>query len=353
MGTMRATLGELAVQFGCTLRGDPDTVVTHVATLESADSTALSFLANPKYKAHLAATRAGVVVLDAASADDCPVAVLIAKQPYVTYARMAAMLHAPATALAGVHASAVVASSAVIDNTADVGACVVIGKDTKIDDNVVVGAGCVIGDRVSIGRGTRLMPNVTVLDGTVIGQRCLINSGAVLGSEGFGFAPRAEGWVKVPQVGRVIVGDDVEIGANTTIDRGAIGDTVIGNDVKLDNQIQIAHNVQIGDHTAIAVCTGISGSTTIGKNCMIAGQVGIAGHLSICDNVVITGKTMVSASIRKPGIYSGSLHAEEARKFRRNAARFAQLDELAKLVRRSGKVIEDTKDEDTKGTGES
>jgi UDP-3-O-[3-hydroxymyristoyl] glucosamine N-acyltransferase len=188
------------------------------------------------------------------------------------------------------------------------------------------------------------MSNVTVLDGTVVGSRCIINSGAVLGSEGFGFAPSAEGWVKVPQIGRVVIGDDVEIGANTTIDRGAIGDTVIGNDVKLDNQIQIAHNVQIGDHTAIAACTGISGSTTIGKNCMIAGQVGIAGHLSICDNVVVTGKTMVSASIRKPGVYSGSLHAEEARTFRRNAARFAQLDALAKLIKRTGKHAEETDD---------
>jgi UDP-3-O-[3-hydroxymyristoyl] glucosamine N-acyltransferase len=338
---MQVTLGELAVQFGCTLRGSPDAVVTHVATLESADSSALSFLANPKYKVHLATTRAGAVVLDAASANDCPVPALIAKQPYVTYARIAAILHPPATVAAGAHASAVVASSAVIDNTADVGACVVIGEESKIDENVVVGPGCVIGKNVVIGRDTRLMPNVTVLDGTVIGSRCVINSGAVLGSEGFGFAPSAEGWVKVPQVGRVIIGDDVEIGANTTIDRGAIGDTMIGNGVKLDNQIQIAHNVQIGDHTAIAACTGISGSTSIGKNCMIAGQVGIAGHLSICDNVVVTGKTMVSASIRKPGVYSGSLHAEEARTFRRNAARFAQLDELAKLIKRAGRNSEE------------
>jgi len=346
---MMRTLGELAVQFGCTLRGNPDVTVTRVATLESADSSALSFLANAKYKIHLAATHAAAVVLDSESAKDCPVAALITRQPYVTYARIAAMLHPPPSPVAGIHVSAVVSHSAVIAHGAEVSANVVIGEQAHIGENVVIGPGCVIGNHAIIGRDTRLMPNVTVQDGTVIGSRCIVNSGAVLGSEGFGFAPSAEGWVKVPQLGRVIVGDDVEIGGNTTIDRGAIGDTVIGNDVKLDNQIQIAHNVQIGDHTAIAACTGISGSTTIGKHCMIAGQVGIAGHLNICDNVVITGKTMVSASIRKPGIYSGSLHAEEARTFRRNAARFAQLDELAKLIKRFGKTkdtLGDVKDSD-------
>ena len=334
---MSITLGELAVQFGCTLRGNPDVAVTHVATLESADSSALSFLANPKYKTHLTTTRAAAVVVDAASADDCPVAVLISKQPYVTYARIAAILHPARLPAAGIHVNAVVSDNAVVHSTAEVGAGAVIADQSMIGENAVIGPGCVIGSQVSIGKDTRLMPNVTVLDGTVLGERCIINSGAVLGSEGFGFAPSKEGWVKVPQIGRVVIGNDVEIGANTTIDRGAIGDTVIGDDVKLDNQIQIAHNVRIGDHTAIAACTGISGSTSIGKNCMIAGQVGIAGHLSICDNVVITGKTMVSASIRHPGVYSGSLHAEEARSFRRNAARFAQLDELARLVKRLGK----------------
>ncbi len=333
---MSTTLGELAVQFGCTLRGNPDVVVTHVATLESADSSALSFLANPKYKAHLAITQAAAVILDAASAAECPVNALISKQPYVIYARIASLLHPAPLLSAAVHVTAVVSSNAIIDNTADVGAHVVIGEHSHIHENVMIGPGCVIGSHVSIGAYTRLMPNVTVLDGTVIGRRCIINAGAVLGSEGFGFAPSSEGWVKVPQVGRVMIGDDVEIGANTTIDRGAIGDTMIGNDVKLDNQIQIAHNVHIGDHTAIAACTGISGSTTIGKNCMIAGQVGIAGHLSICDNVVITGKTMVSSSIRKAGVYSGSLHADEARSFRRNAARFARLDELVKKIKRLG-----------------
>ncbi len=331
------TLGELAVRHGCTLRGDPALRVTHVATLEQADAAAVSFLANPKYRAQLQTTRAGVVILDEASAAECPVAALITKQPYVVYARIAADLHPVPVAPPGVHASAVVHATAVVAASASIGPHVVMGAHAQIGERVVIAAGCVIGDGVEIGDDSRLMPHVTVLDRCVIGKRCLINPAAVIGSEGFGFAPDpASGWVKVPQIGRVCIGNDVEIGASTTIDRGAIGDTVIEDGVKLDNQIQIAHNVRIGAHTAMAAFVGVSGSTTIGKRCLIAGQVGIAGHLTICDNVVVTGKSMVSASIRKPGMYSGALHVEESRTFRRNAARFSQLDELAKQVRKLG-----------------
>lgn len=333
MGAVAITLGELAVRFGCRLRGDPDACVDHVATLESADNSALSFLANAKYRPHLASTRAAAVILEAAVADECPVAVLIATNPYLTYARIAALLHPLAQFAPGIHSSAVVDATAVIDASAHVAANVVIEAGARVAARAVIGPGCIIGRDVTVGADTRLLANVSVLERTVIGERCVLNPGAVLGAEGFGFAPDKAGWVKVPQIGRVCIGNDVEIGANTTIDRGAIGDTVIEDGVKLDNQIQIAHNVRIGAHTAIAACSGVSGSTTIGQRCMIAGQVGIAGHLTICDNVVITGKTMVSASIREPGMYSGSLHAEEARKFRRNAARFSQLDELAKELR--------------------
>lgn len=346
MSTTGITLGELAVQFGCSLRGDPETRVCCVGTLETAPPDALCFLANPKYRVHLAHTRAAAVVLDAASADACPVPVLIAKNPYLTYARIAAILHPMPTLPAGIHASAVVDVSAHIDPSAHIGAHTVIGAGSRIGARAVVGPGCVLGAQVSVGADTRLIANVTLCDGTALGERCIINPGAVIGSEGFGFAPDpTSGWVKVPQIGAVRIGNDVEIGASTTIDRGAIGDTVIEDGVKLDNQIQIAHNVRIGAHTAMAAFVGVSGSTTIGSRCMIAGQVGIAGHLSICDNVVVTGKSMVSASIRKPGVYSGALHVEEARKFRRNAARFAQLDEMAKeLKRMSGKTVRsDTK----------
>ncbi len=331
------TLGELAIRFGCTLRGEPDTVVTQVATLELAGSDALCFLANPKYRTHLATTRAAAVVLDENSAKECPVAALIAKNPYLTYARIAAVLHPAPSMPPGIHVTAVVDASATVEASAHVGPHAVIGAGCSVAARAVIGPGCVLGTQVSIGADTRLIANVTLCDGTRIGERCIINPSAVIGSEGFGFAPDpATGWVKVPQLGAVRIGNDVEIGASTTIDRGAIGDTVIEDGVKLDNQIQIAHNVRIGAHTAMAAFVGVSGSTSIGSRCLIAGQVGIVGHISICDNVVVTGKSMVSASIRKPGMYSGSLPVQEARKFRRNAARFAQLDELAKEVKRLG-----------------
>lgn len=335
MSNLGISLGELAVRFGCTLKGDPALMVRRVASLEAASSDAVSFLANAKYKSHLSQTRAGVVVLEAASADECPVPVLISKNPYLTYARIASILHPLPRYPAGIHATAVVDPSATIGADVHIGAHVVVGAGSVIGARAVIYPGCVLGERVTIGSDTRLMPNVTICDDSLIGERCIINPNAVIGSEGFGFAPNGgQGWVKVPQIGKVRIGNDVEIGASTTIDRGAIENTVIEDGVKLDNQIQVAHNVHIGAHTAIAACVGISGSTTIGRHCMIAGQVGIAGHLTICDNVVITGKSLVSASIRKPGVYSGSLHVEDANSFRRNAARFAKLDELAKTVRR-------------------
>jgi len=208
----------------------------------------------------------------------------------------------------------------------------------------VVGAGAVI------GAGSRLVANVTICAGVRLGARVLVHPGAVIGADGFGLAREPEGWIKVPQVGSVSIGDDVEIGANTTIDRGAIEDTVIEEGVKLDNQIQVAHNVRIGAHTVVAGCAGISGSTSIGRNCMIAGAVGIAGHLEIVDGVVITGLTMVSRSIHKPGVYSGALPLDEARRWRRNAARFRQLDALAKRVAR---LERGEPDEDTQSTAGS
>ena len=334
MDSRGISLGELAVRFGCKLKGDPDARVNHVAKLETASSDAVSFLANPKYRTYLPTTRAGVVVLDEASAADCSVPVLVTKAPYLVYAQIASVLHPPPDFPPGVHASAVVDPAAEVHPTAHIAANAVIGAGCRIAARVAIGPGCVLGMNVSIAQDTRLMANVTLCDGTVLGERCIINPNAVIGSEGFGFAPAQGGvWVKVPQVGSVRIGNDVEIGASTTIDRGAIGDTVIEDGVKLDNQIQIAHNVHIGAHTAMAACVGVSGSTVIGRHCMIAGQVGFAGHLTICDNVVITGKSLVSASIHKPGVYSGSLHVEEAGRFRRNAARFARLDDLAKDVR--------------------
>lgn len=328
------TLGELAVRFGLGLRGDPDVRVSHVATLEGGEAGSLTFLANPRYKRFLKATRAGAVVLDPKLADESPIPALLAKNPYAAYARIAALLHPVEATVPGRHPSASIDPAAEIDRTASIGAHAVIAAGAKIGARAVVGPGSVVMGDAVIGPDTRLVANVTLCRSVVIGERCLLHPGAVIGADGFGLAPDRGEWIKVPQVGSVRIGNDVEIGANTTVDRGAIEDTVIGDGVKLDNQIQIAHNVQVGAHTVIAGCTGISGSTTIGQRCMIGGQVGIAGHLSICDDVVLTGRSFVTSSIHKPGTYSSGLPVEEASRFRKNAARFYQLDEFMREVRK-------------------
>jgi UDP-3-O-[3-hydroxymyristoyl] glucosamine N-acyltransferase len=328
------TLGELAVRFGLELRGDPSVRVSHVATLEHADGASISFLANPRYKRFLATTRAAAVIVEPKLADETPVAALLAKNPYAAYARIAALLHPPRPVAPGRHPTAVVDPAAQVAESAAIGAHAVIGAGAKIGPRAVIGPGCVVLEDVEIGADTRLVANVTVCSGVVIGERCLIHPGVVIGADGFGLAPDRGEWIKVPQVGGVRIGNDVEVGANTTIDRGAIEDTVVEDGVKLDNQIQIAHNVRVGAHTVIAGCTGVSGSTTIGKRCMIGGQVGIAGHLSICDDVVLTGRSFVSSSIHKPGTYSSGLPVEEASSFRKNAARFYQLDAFVREMRR-------------------
>jgi UDP-3-O-[3-hydroxymyristoyl] glucosamine N-acyltransferase len=328
------TLGELAVRFGCTLKGDPDRRVSHVGTLEGADGEAIAFLANPRYRRFLAATRAGAVVLDPAMVDACPGAALLTKNPYATYARIAALLHPVPLQPGGVHAAAVVDQSAVIDPDAWIGPAAVIEAGVHIAARSVIGPGCVIMRDARVGADSRLVANVTLCATVRIGERVLVHPGVVIGADGFGLAPDRGQWLKVPQVGSVEIGNDVEIGANTTIDRGAIDNTVIGDGVKLDNQIQIGHNVRIGAHTVIAGCTGISGSSTIGERCMIAGQVGIAGHLTICDDVVVTGQSLVSGNILKPGYYSSALSIDETARFRKNAARFNQLDQLARELRK-------------------
>jgi UDP-3-O-[3-hydroxymyristoyl] glucosamine N-acyltransferase len=322
---MSVSLGELAVRFGCELRGDPDTRVERVATLANADAHALAFLANPRYRPQLAATHAAAVVLDAASAADCPTHMLLAANPYATYARIAAILHPDAPATPGVHATALVAASARLDPSAQVGAFATIGEHALVGARCVVGPHCVLEERVSLADDVRLTARVTLCRGVQIGARSLLHPGSVIGADGFGYAPERGTWLKVPQLGTVRIGADAEIGSNTTIDRGAIEDTVIEDGVKLDNVIQIGHNVRIGAHTAIAACTGVSGSTAIGKRCMIGGHVGIAGHLTIGDDVVITGFSAVSHSIARAGVYSSTLPTEEAHAWRRLVARFKRL----------------------------
>ena len=323
-------LGELAVRFGLGLRGDPDLAVSHVATLAGATAGAVSFLANRRYRRQLALTGATAVVLAAEDVADCPVAALIDPNPYLAYARIAMLLHPPPAAAPGVHPSAVVAPDALVPRSASVGPFALIEAGAQLGERVSIGPGAVVERGARLGDDTRLLARAVVCAGVVVGARGLIHPGAVIGADGFGFAQDRGAWTKVPQLGTVRIGDDVEIGANTTIDRGAIDDTVIEDGVKLDNHIQVAHNVRIGAHTAIAGCTGISGSTTIGKRCMIGGMVGFAGHLSIADDVAITGFSLVSASIRAPGSYSSGIPIVESREWRRTVARLRRLDRSAR-----------------------
>jgi UDP-3-O-[3-hydroxymyristoyl] glucosamine N-acyltransferase len=343
---MTTTLGELAVRFGCVLKGDPDVRISRVATIERADAESITFLANPRYKRYLAQTTAAAVVLEPKFADASPVAALLSPNPYATYARIASLLYPPATIPAGRHPMSSVDSSARVDPSASVGPNAVIEANAEIGARAVVGPGSVVMSGAKIGSDTRLVANVTICQGVSVGERCIFHPGVVIGSDGFGFAPDRGTWVKIPQIGGVRVGNDVEIGAKSTIDRGAIEDTVIGDGVKLDNQVHIAHNVQLGAHTVMAGQSGVAGSTIVGQRCMIGGQCGIGGQLTICDDVAVTGKSFVSTSIRKPGLYSGSLTVDEAARFRKNAARFHQLDDLARRLRRSGPGESETQNED-------
>ena len=326
------TLGELAVRFGCELHGDPEVRVDSVAPLSAAHAGALSFLANPRNRTELNETKATAVVLDAGSASSSPVPALVAENPHATFARIAALLYPRPTAAAGVHASAVVAPDARIDPTAHVGAFVCIGPGTTVGARAVIGPHCIVEDHVEIAADVQLVARVTVCHHVKLGARVVVQPGAVIGADGFGYAREEASWLKVPQVGSVLIGPDCEIGANTTIDRGAMADTVLEEGVKLDNQIQIGHNCFIGAHTAMAACVGLSGSVTVGKRCQIGGMVGIVGHLSICDDVAVTGLTMVSHSITAPGVYSGGIPAEEARTWRRIVGRLKRIDSMARRL---------------------
>jgi UDP-3-O-[3-hydroxymyristoyl] glucosamine N-acyltransferase len=321
------SLGELAVRYGLELRGEPEVRVSHVATLAQATDGSLSFLANSRYRRLLGSTRASAVVVTPSDADACPVAALVDRNPYLAYARIATLMYPVAPVTAGVHPSAVVATTANVAPSAAIGPFCVVEAGAIIGERVKVGAGSTILAGARIGDDTQLMPRVTLYAGVTIGARCLLHSGAVIGADGFGFAADAGTWFKVPQVGSVQIGDDVEIGANTTIDRGAIGDTIVENGAILDNQIQVGHNVVIGAHTAIAACTGISGSTTIGQRCLIGGMVGFAGHLTIADDVTVTGCSLVSASIRKSGSYSSGMPTVETRAWRRMVANLRRFGE--------------------------
>lgn len=329
---MTLTLGELAEHSGARLHGDAAIAIDGVCTLQDGRAGCIAFLANPHYRKYLAGTRAAAVILAADDATDCPVPALVSDNPYATYARVATLLSPPLTIAPGIHASAAIAGGTRIDPTATIGPLCVIETGAELAAGVVLGPGCIVQRGARIGADTRLVANVTVCHGVQIGARCLIHPGAVIGSDGFGIANDGGRWLKVPQLGSVRIGDDVEVGANTSIDRGALDDTVIADGVKLDNQIQVAHNVQIGAHTAIAGCVGISGSAKIGAHCMLAGGVGVVGHLEIADGTVVTGMSMVTKSITDRGVYSSGLAAMPGEQWNKIVARLRRLDDMARRL---------------------
>jgi UDP-3-O-[3-hydroxymyristoyl] glucosamine N-acyltransferase len=326
------TLEEIVARLGGQLTGDGSVRVSGIASLDAAGSEQLSFLSNPKYRTKLATTHAAAVIVAPDVLQDCPTAAIVTPQPYLYFARVAQLLELKSRPEVGVHASAVV--EGVVSDSASVGANVWIGRGSIIGDAAVIEANCSIGEDCIVGPDTWLHAGVSIYSGSKIGARTIIHSGAVIGSDGFGFAREGDGsWVKIPQTGAVAIGDDVEIGANTTIDRGALEDTVIEDGVKLDNQIQIAHNVRIGTHTVITGCVGIAGSTRIGARCTVGGAAMIIGHLEIADDVNISAGTFVGKSIHKAGGYTGSVPFLEHGDWLKNFSRLRHLDAMADKIR--------------------
>jgi UDP-3-O-[3-hydroxymyristoyl] glucosamine N-acyltransferase len=326
------TLGELARRLGGVIHGDHDCVIADVAPIQRALPGTVTFLANRRYRRYLASTAASAVILSSEEADGCPVAAWVVDNPYVTFAKVAALLQRATPRRRGIDQTACVGPESRIHQSAWIGPYTVIERGAEIGPHVQIGPSCYVGEGCVIGEGSQLVAHVVLCRRTCIGKRALIHPGVVIGSDGFGMANDGEAWIKVPQLGRVWIGDDVEIGANTTVDRGTIEDTVIDDGVKLDNQIQVGHNVHIGAQTAIAGCVGIAGSTTIGKRCAIGGGTGIGGHLHIADGVQITGMSMITKSILEPGMYSSGMPAQPNRAWRRAIGHFRRIEDLARRV---------------------
>lgn len=327
------SLGELSRLTGAELIGDGELRIERVAPLESAGPGTISFLSNRRYRRFLAKTKASAVILAPADREACPTAALVTSNPYLVFAKVAQLLVQPAPPPVGVHETAVVDPLAHLAEDVSIGPHVVIEAHARLEHGVVVGAGSYIGAHARIGPDSRIAPLVSIGAGVQIGARAILHSGAVLGADGFGFANDGGKWTKVPQQGSVRLGDDVEVGANTCIDRGALGDTVIEDGVKIDNLVQVGHNVHIGADTAVAGLTAFAGSSTIGRNCMIGGSSAIAGHLTITDKVTITGMTGVSRSIREPGVYSASPLMQPYQEWRKNTVRSGQLDAMYRRLR--------------------
>ena len=343
-GGVQFTLSEIAARLGGDVLGDGETPIRCVATLASAEAGDIAFLANRKYKSQLQTTRAAAVILAADAADAFAGPRIVAANPYAYYARVATLLNPANTGFSGVHPSAVVASP--VPPSAAIGPQVSIGQRVSLGEGVVIHAGCTIGDDVAIGAGSVLYPRVTVYQGCRIGQRAIVHSGAVIGADGFGFAPEGKQWIKIPQIGGVTIGDDVEIGANTTVDRGALDDTVIGDGCKIDNLVQIAHNCHIGPNTVLAGCTGIAGSVTMGEHCIVGGAGMISGHVTLAPGTTISGGSLVMKSITQPGLYTSVFPLDTHDSWVRNAAHIRRLSRLAERVAELEKLLKQKDIED-------
>lgn len=328
------TLAQLIQGLEVTLKGDANCVISGVSPIQQSQSGHISFLNNPLYRKYLVDTKASAVILSPEEAEACPVNAIVTTNPYYVYSQIARFFDLQSAKQSGIHASAVIGKDCHIAESVSVGANVVIADNVTLASGVSIAANCSIGQGVIIGENSQLDANVIIYHGVKIGKRARIMSGAVIGGDGFGFANKAGQWHKVPQLGSVNIGDDVDVGANTTIDRGALEDTIIEDGVKLDNLVQIGHNVRIGAHTVIAGCVGVAGSTTIGKYCMIGGAACFAGHISVADKVIVTGMTAVTKSITEPGMYSsGIVGAIPTMEFRKNNARFHRLGQLMDKVK--------------------
>ncbi len=335
------TLGDIAAIVGATIRGgDSNQIIDGLATLKSAQSSHLSFLANSLYRAALTTTQAGAVLIRSQDAEGYGGCALLVANPYAAYAQLTHHFDRTPKPSSGIHPQASVHASAVIDESACIAACAVIAEEVIIGAGSIVESGAVIGARVRVGKNCRIRANAVIHHDCVLGDRVTIHSGAIIGDDGFGFAPHQGGWFKIAQIGRVVLHNDVDIGCNTTIDRGALDDTIIHEGAIIDNQVHIAHNVVIGAHTAIAGCCGISGSTTIGAHCVLAGGVGLVGHIEICDKVHITGMTMITKSITKSGSYSSGTAFDSTDNWKKMAVRLKKLDEMAKRMRELEKLVQ-------------
>ncbi|MEH6813217.1 MAG: UDP-3-O-(3-hydroxymyristoyl)glucosamine N-acyltransferase [Motiliproteus sp.] len=339
------SLGDIAAALGAQLSGDPKRRVSGIQTLAQAGPSDIGFLANPLYQAALSGTQAAAVILAADQQQFCPVDALVMDNPYLGYAQLSGWFDNRPVPSAGIHSTAVVGEGASIAVSAAIGANAVVEAGAVIGEDVIIGANAVIGAGSRIGKGSRIAANVTLYHDIIVGERVIIHSGAVIGADGFGFARKQQSWVKIAQLGRVLIGNDVEVGAGTTIDRGALEDTILADGVKLDNQIQVAHNVEIGENTAIAGCAAIAGSTKIGRRCTIAGAANVVGHLRLADDVHVSAASLVTKSIDLPGLYSSGTGMMPHRKWKRNVVRFRQLDQLAGRVAVLEKQLQEKSDD--------